>query len=131
MINIVQTARIAWGEARGEGRDGLQAVINVIDNRTRDPRYPDSHAAVATQPWQFSAYNDNDPNRSKLERVSDDDAGFVTAMELAAQAVGGGLPDITGGATHYHSTKIDPPFWAEGAEVTAVIGEHVFYKGVA
>jgi spore germination cell wall hydrolase CwlJ-like protein len=139
MKNIEWTARIAWGEARSEGAQGLQAVINVIDNRARMDLFNDnkpdwwgeSHAGVATQPYQFSAYNENDPNRPQLEAVTDADPLFVEAVALAAKAVAGRLPDITGGATHYHTTSLTPPDWALGAEPTAVIGKHIFYKGVA
>lgn len=131
MRNIDTTARIAWGEARNQGAKGMQAVLNVIANRANDSRYPDSLASVATQPWQFSAYNENDPNRDKLLRVDDNDLNFAQAVELAAQNVRGDLPDITGGATHYHTKHIAPPFWTKGATKTAEIGDHIFYKDVA
>jgi spore germination cell wall hydrolase CwlJ-like protein len=39
------------------------------------------------------------------------------------------IPDITGGATHYHSTKVFPE-WAYTGQVTANIHKHVFYTGV-
>ena len=131
MRDIEISARVAWGEARGEGVEGLQAVLNVIVNRANDRRYPSSLAGVATQYKQFSAYNENDPNRAQLETVTDADPKFVQAVELAAQAKRGVLPDITGGATHYHNNKIPPPFWTKGATITARIGNHIFYRGVA
>jgi len=131
MRNIDLSARIAWGEARGEGAEGMQAVLNVMVNRAADRRWPSSLAGVATQPWQFSAYNENDPNRSQLEGITDADPRFAQAVELAARAVRGELPDITGGATHYHNNKIAPPFWTKNATVTARIGNHIFYTGVA
>ena len=131
MRNIEWTARIAWGEARNQGPIGLQAVINVMANRSRDRRYPAALASVATEPWQFSAYNENDPNRPKLEAVSDNDPTFVMAVSLATQAVAGTLPDITGGATHYHSRFITAPVWTFAAIRSAAIGDHVFYRGVA
>ena len=40
------------------------------------------------------------------------------------------LPDITGGATYFHANTIDPPPFLEGATVSAVIGNHIFYKDV-
>ncbi|WP_417449523.1 cell wall hydrolase [Kordiimonas sp.] len=131
MRNIDLSARVAWGEARSEGLTGLQAVLNVMANRAKDRRWPSSLAGVATQPWQFSAYNENDPNRAKLEAVTDDDPNFAQAVELAARAVRGELEDVTGGATHYHSKYISPPFWTKDATVTARIGDHIFYSGVA
>jgi spore germination cell wall hydrolase CwlJ-like protein len=131
MKNIDLSARVTWGEARNQGIAGMQAVLNVMRNRMLDPRYPSSLAAVATQKWQFSAYNESDPNRAQLDAVTDDDAEFAQAVELAARAVQGTLPDITGGATHYHHTSLPAPYWTAGAEVTTVLGDHIFYRGVA
>lgn len=131
MRNIEWSARVAWGEARNQGLEGLQAVLNVMTNRSKDRRYPSALASVATQPWQFSAFNKADPNRPLLEVVTDADSVFAQAIELAASNVRGELPDITDGATHYHSRFISPPYWAKGAIQTAVIGDHIFYKGVA
>ncbi len=130
MKNIEWAGRIAWGEARNQGPEGLQAVLNVMANRKNDRRYPNTLAGVATQRKQFSAYNENDPNRPKLEAVQDDDPIFAEAVELAALAVRGELPDVTNGATHYHTRSIAPPFWAKNATTTARIGDHIFYKGV-
>jgi len=131
MRNIDLSARVAWGEARNQGPEGLQAVLNVMKNRAGDRRWPSSLAGVATQHRQFSAYDETDPNRAPLDAVTDADPVFVQAVELAASNVRGELPDITGGATHYHSRFINPPYWARGATVSASIGDHIFYKGVA
>lgn len=131
MRNIDLSARVAWGEARNQGPQGLQAVLNVMANRAKDRRYPSSLAAVATQPMQFSAYNEDDHNRAALDAVDDSDPQFAQAVELAARNVRGELPDITGGATHYHADWINPPYWTAGATETARIGNHIFYKGVA
>ena len=100
-------------------------------NRVKDRRFPDSLGEVATQRKQFSAYNENDPNRAKLEAVTDENSIFAEAVELAALAVRDELPDVTDGATHYHNRFIAPPFWTKGATITARIGDHIFYKGVA
>lgn len=131
MKNIEWAGRIAWGEARNQGSEGLQAVLNVMVNRTNDPRYPSELEDVAKQRMQFSAYNDNDPNRPKLEAVTDSNPQFAEAVELAALAVRGELPDVTDGATHYHTRFIAPPYWAKDATITARIGDHIFYRGVA
>lgn len=140
MKNIEWTARIVWGEARGEGLDGMHAVTNVIQNRVDTDLFNDDkpdwwgegHVDVVTKPWQFSAYNPGDPNRTKLENVGDDDTRFATAIELAARSVRGDLPDITGGATHYHTLDLFPrPAWVAVATPTVRIGNHQFYKDVA
>lgn len=128
--NIEWSARIAWGEARGEPDGGMQAVLNVMANRKQDPRFPKSLSSVAKQPFQFSAYNEFDPNRPKLEAVEEADPEFEKALRLATLAQAGLLPDITGGATYFHSEDIPRPSYLKGAEVSAVIGKHIFYTGV-
>ena len=128
--NIEWSARIAWGEARGEGEDGMQAVLNVMVNRKKTPGFPKSLSAVARQPCQFSAYNDGDPNKIKLEAVDEGDLQYQEALRLAAWAQVGLLPDITGGATYFHSNQIERPAYLSDAKVSVVIGNHIFYAGV-
>jgi len=125
--NIEWAARVAWGEARGEPDGGMQAVLNVMANRKADPRFPGSLAGVARQPCQFSAYNSDDPNRKKLEAVDENDPEYRRAVRLATFAQLGLLWDITDGATYYHLDEIDQPAYLSGADVSAVIGSHIFY----
>ena len=125
--NIEWAARVAWGEARGEPDGGMQAVLNVMANRKADPRFPGSLAGVAKQPFQFSAYNADDPNRKKLEAVRENDPEYKQAIRLATFAQLGLLWDITDGATYYHHGKIEQPTYLSEAEVSAVIGSHIFY----
>jgi spore germination cell wall hydrolase CwlJ-like protein len=49
-------AGIIWQEARGESDRGQQAVGEVVMNRVRSPRFPDTTAAVYAQRGQFSGY---------------------------------------------------------------------------
>jgi len=147
--DIDTLARTLWGEARGEGVAGMEAVASVIMNRRRlaeryvedrrqerwrekplrHPLFGDGTVAtVCTAPWQFSCWNPDDPNRNKLSRVSEsDDQWFAAALDVARRAVAGKIEDRTGGADHYH-TKAIKPKWAEGRTPTATIGWHVFYK---
>lgn len=121
-------ARTLWGEARGERRAGMEAVAAVIMNRVRHPRrWPHTVPGVAHQAWQFSAWNKNDPNRRKLLAVTERDAQFRTALEVAREAVSGRLKDPTGGADHYHARHVRPR-WANQNKITARIGQHIFYR---
>jgi len=123
-------ARTAWGEARGEGVRGMQAVMNVIMNRAKQGGWwGDSIETVVKKRLQFSAWNENDPNRERMLTVNESDPWFRAALDLAKIAVRGELADITGGATHYHTTSINPT-WADASKVTAQIGNHVFYGGL-
>jgi spore germination cell wall hydrolase CwlJ-like protein len=121
-------ARTLWGEARGDGSAGMQAVANVVCNRARiGGWWGGDIITVCQKPFQFSCWNKDDPNYRKLLAVDDDDLAFVTAQRLARRAVYGALDDITGGATHYHAAGMTP-YWAETEKPVAVIGNHIFYK---
>lgn len=123
-------ARTAWGEARSEGATGMQAVLNVIMNRTKKGGWwGATPAEVCHKKSQFSCWNLNDPNRAKMLAVNDTDANFRTAKELARAAYAGTLPDITGGATHYLNPAAlsSLPSWTKSLTKTAQIGNHVFY----
>lgn len=123
-------ARTIWGEARGEGVAGMRAVAAVIMNRVASSRYPGSVRGVCLQPFQFSVWNDDDVNGPRALAVGMSDAAYVTALETAQLALVGRLSDPTGGALHYAASSIRPS-WARGAQVSAVIGNHTFYVGVA
>lgn len=125
-------ARTLWGEARGEGTKGMNAVACVILNRVKVAQekgrfwWGNNIIQVCQKPYQFSCWNRSDPNFRKLQSVGEDDLHFATAMRIARRGVIGVLDDITGGATHYHAASIKP-YWAQGKTPCAVIGYHKFY----
>ena len=126
-------ARTIWGEARADddkdGRpDEMEAVAMVIMNRARLKKLP--VVAVCLAEKQFSAWNIADPNRIKLLTVTDKDAQFKQALEIAGRAIDGTLKDITGGSTHYHTLNIRP-YWADSTKLTKIIGNHAFYANIA
>lgn len=122
-------ARTIWGEARGEGIAGMQAVASVVINRaTRGGWWGADVVSVCRKPYQFSCWLRTDPNLVQLLAVGPDDARFAQAIQIAAQAVAGALPDNTGGATHYHAASIRPA-WAASMQYLTRIGGHLFYRG--
>lgn len=123
-------ARTVWGEARGEGLRGMQAVANVIMNRKNAGMwYGRTVEDVVLKPYQFSCWNENDPNYSKIQKVTESDPAFENAKGLAKLAYEGDLLDITGGATHYHRAGTTPN-WASSMQETTIIGNHIFYREV-
>lgn len=123
-------ARTAWGEARGEGSRGMQAVLNVIMNRVKKGGWwGATPAEVCTKKSQFSVWNKSDPNYSKMLAVTEADKNFHDAMQLAELAYNGQLPDITGGATNYVNLAAlsSIPSWVGKMTKTAKIGNHTFY----
>lgn len=127
-------AKTLWGEARGEGRDGMHAVACVIRNRKqRRHRGLDSYSAVCLSPWQFSCWNAGDANRRKLDALlREPDAPFRDALAVAQALVrDGGLADITDKATHYYATTLrQPPYWARGKTPCARLGKHLFFNDI-
>lgn len=127
-------ARTLWGEARGEGLDGMIAVAGVVLNRVRIAKdhggrywWGSNVIQVCQKPYQFSCWNRSDPNFQKLQSVDEKDLYFAAALRLARQALAGTLPDTTKGATHYHA-KNASPYWARGQAPVAEIGNHIFYR---
>ncbi|HCM83114.1 MAG TPA: cell wall hydrolase [Alphaproteobacteria bacterium] len=128
-------ARTIWGEARGEGQRGMEAVAAVIINRVTFAReqpcgsfwWGNSIIRVCQKPMQFSCWNAQDANLAKLKNVDQTNPSFAMAQRIAKWATTGSLPDATGGADHYHALYVSPK-WASGQTPTAVIGKHVFYK---
>ena len=122
-------ARTIWGEARGEKMPGRIAVGLVIINRYNSGKWyaGDTIAQTCQKPWQFSCWNKNDPNYKKIMAITE--AILRPYWELAEKLINDEHSDITNGATHYH-TKSCHPAWAKGKLPCAIIGNHIFYKGI-
>ena len=127
-------ARTIWGEARGEGLTGQEAVACVVLNRLQKAQrrrdgmwWGNTILQICRKPYQFSCWNANDPNYLKLLKVDGNDKAFAVALRIARRAVAGILKDHTNGATHYHHKRILPN-WAIGQIPVAEIGNHIFYR---
>lgn len=137
--DVLTLARTLWGEARGEPLDGQIAVAWVIRNRAQRPAFAGVLAGRAgavmhccLAPWQFSCWNDSDPNRAKLLVLREDQCRGQ--MGVASNVLDGLVADPTGGADHYHTIARPawatpwPPDWAATMPETARFGGHVFYS---
>jgi spore germination cell wall hydrolase CwlJ-like protein len=114
-------------EARGETVAGQFAVAEVILNRVDSDRFPDSVCGVIRQgtgkryQCQFTYTCDGRPE-TITERRSHERLGKVARLMLdGADRV------LTKGATHYHTTAVNPR-WARKFPRTATIGVHHFYR---
>ena len=128
-------AQTLWGEARGEGRGGMQAVAAVVLNRWHAQyRGCQTISAVCLDPKQFSCWNADDPNSALLTRVAlAPDANFQDALAVADLALSGGLADPTRGARHYVATTLPDrlrPAWLLAKQPCVVIGRHEFYNDI-
>ena len=82
--DISVMAGTLWGEARSEGEQGMIAVGNVIMNRVAAKSwYGDHIKGVCLKEWQFSCWNDNDPNKQKILELDYTDDAFCKALTLS------------------------------------------------
>lgn len=129
MSDVDTLARTVWGEARGEGIAGMAAVAAVVMNRSKRPGWWGKDVgSVCLQPLQFSCWNKDDVNLSKLTAVDHTDQQFFWAMLLAKAAVDGALGDPTNGAVNYYARGTPEPSWALGMSPCAIIGNHMFFR---
>lgn len=154
---LLTVALTMTGEAVGDARDGSSieeriAVGCVMRNRLesgRTKQFGATWSGVCLQPWQFSCWNANDPNRKRLlaaaaANIGGDLAGvgvyrLPETVYLAGGIIQGVLLDITRGSTHYFNPRVVPaPVWAYTDKSkktlltpTAIVGSHQFYRGIA
>lgn len=125
-------AATMWGEARGEGKDGMGFVGHVIMNRAAAEFRGSNPTEVALYHKQFSCWNQDDPNRAKLtiaylENTTGEEREAWNNAKSLAYYILKGSADYTGGALHYHAKSVDPA-WSSDYTVTAIQGSHIFYR---
>ena len=120
-------AEALYFEARGETVKGQFAVAEVILNRVESKRFPGSVCGVINQgtgkkyACQFTYTCDGIPE-SIHEPAAWDRVGKVAKLMRT-----GAPRNLTNGATHYHTTAVNPN-WARIYKRTARIGDHLFYR---
>ncbi len=121
-------ATAIYFEARGESYRGQVAVAQVVLNRVKDYRYPDTICGVVFQnqsrrnSCQFSFACDGIP-----ETINDRQS-WAQAEDIAKRFTNGELYlTEVANATHYHATYVRPA-WAPRMTKLTQIGLHVFYK---
>ena len=123
-------ARVLWGEAEGEGADGMQAVGNVIMNRVeRDSKYDADAQDIVMEYKQFSSVGD--PKRLEaMMNLSKDNPEYIQALEISKKLLAGEMEDITGGATHFYNPNTAAKYdWIDEYPVTFKLKNHWFAKG--
>lgn len=120
-------AEALYFEARGETVKGQFAVAEVIRNRVKSSRFPNSYCGVINQgtgkkhQCQFSYTCDGNPE------VVAEPAAYALVAKVARATIDGKSPDITNGATFYHTTAVRPS-WSRKFTNTARFGVHLFYS---
>lgn len=141
LIDIV--AKTIYGEARGAGVIDKIAVGAVIRERVLRPGWwGDSWETVCLAPYQFSCWNEDDPNRPKLDLAySDDHRTFLNCLTVAEYVINHfndrDAAQIFGNSgpfpTHYHDLSIDyPKAWGSEKKIIAVKWKSIFkfYAGI-
>ncbi len=117
----------AYYEARGEGSDGMRAVVQVVLNRARHSAFPNSVCGVVFQGsgrrigCQFSFTCDGSL------RGRPNTAAWNRARDIASAALSGGVYAGVGNATHFHTTAVAPR-WRNSLVRVNQVGSHVFYR---
>ena len=138
-------------EARGSNLADMYAVSDVVLNRVRDSRYPNTICDVVYQgPTRESWKTKQDPDLPDEERkynpvrnmcqfswycdgkndIPKDETGWATAQMVAGSILFANKHrGITEGSTHYHATYVKPNWRNDrGMQHVGRIGSHIFYR---
>ncbi len=122
-----------YREAATESMAGKIAVGQVVINRTKTKQYPKDICKVIYQKTtkdgsvicQFSWVC-----AKKLPIIEKNSQAWKKSLKAAHTILSYDskiVPDITNGATHYHTHMVDPQ-WKNALKLAAVIDQHKFYR---
>jgi len=120
-------AQAVYYEARSETRSGQMAVAEVVRNRVKSRHYPNSICGVVYQGsgrktgCQFSFTCDGSMDKAPKGKYWEQSLEVATLMQTHD------VKPLTHGATHYHTTAINPK-WSSNLRYIRQIGTHKFYK---
>ena len=129
-----------YGEARGESTEGKIAVGSVILERV-DHRDWDGKTIpeVCLKKWQFSCFNENDPNYGKLLHIAeqwDEEISANVALNdcrgIALGLISGNIdrtPEIAAAHCCQYATRAgaEKVTWDDKMKIIAEIGSHIFF----
>lgn len=105
-------------EAGSEVRDGQIAVAQVVMNRVKSPRFPNSVCGVIHQRGQFSSIRSfRHPRNARWQR----------AEAIARDVIEGDHAPVVGRALYFHAARVRPAYVASRTKVGRV-GNHLFYR---
>ena len=120
-------------EARGESLHAMQAVAEVVNNRTKAKGYPASECAVIFQKKQFSWTHQRDFRVIQKVLQGDlsgfnlqDRQAYQMALTAASRVVTGAGRVLPEGTLWYHTKEVNP-CWTKGLRKVKIIQGHVFY----
>lgn len=110
--------RLVEAEAGTEAMAGKMAVANVVINRVRDSRYPDTITEVIYQPYQFQPVSNGHINKTAT----------AESKEAVLRALKGEQV-VSSDTISFWATYLDGSHELWSLPVTARIGVHVFSNG--
>ena len=133
--------RTVSGEAGSEKIAGQAAVAHVILNRFNAGGYGDSITDIAKAPapgrdgqlgyHEFSMWNPASKQGNKGGQIDPTSDTYAKIADVVDKAYYGGIPDPTGGATHYYAGA-PPKQWSKdwfNAQPKVKVGSQVFVGG--
>lgn len=102
-------ARMLYGEARNCSNNERIAIAYTALNRNKDGKKWNGEndlKKVILCPYQYSAFNENDPNRKKL--MDPQGKEWDECLDVAQGVLSGKYKNSVEGATHYHTRNINP-----------------------
>ena len=139
---IACLAQNMYFEARNESTAGQIAVTNVVLNRTKSNKFPNTPCEVIYQAkyskWWLQNHNKYVPILNKCQfswycdglsdkpREPDAWLDALARTVIAVDLYNKGF-DITHGSTHYHFKNIKP-YWSTSLDYITTIDDHHFYK---
>ena len=133
--DVHSAALCSWKEARGEGSEGMLAVLCVLKNRVGAIGFKPILHDVIYGKNQFTSMSVPSDPEYNLE-PNPDDPDFKKASELATLVLITGTDDITHGALYYanlHHIPMDGWFYKNIVlnsiqhPISAQIGKHTFF----
>ena len=119
-----------YHEARNTSKEEKIAILEVILNRYRSTKFPDSICKVINQPWQFSYKNhlkDKSqiilPRFQELKSILDKQAYYeiwnIVESKFKDNKI---LPNVVlpEDALYYHLLSIKKPYWARSKKIKEV-----------
>ena len=107
-------ARMLFGEARNCSREEKRVIAYTAINRAKDGKKWNGETIKDSilKEWQYSCFNDNDPNKKKLmDPQRYDSKSWEECLTAADTVLGENSNSYNLGQTHYHTLAISPK-WA-------------------
>ena len=116
------------GEARGEGEAGMYGVACVIAQRVINRNKTAKQVCLqkGKRIWQFSCWDERDPNRKKLPTLLKTHQHAAYAKMLATN-INNLQRSYVGDADHYCHVNTHN-YWTRTSTPIKVIGNHKFFK---